>query len=117
MASKAVAASSSSRPSTNRSRRARKSRCGSYPSAASSASSPDGNAMPGHTPKLLESRIVDVDFGSGVKVVQPVNIYGCAIGDESFVGPFTEIQSKVKIGARCRIQSHTFVCELVTIGD
>jgi acetyltransferase-like isoleucine patch superfamily enzyme len=66
---------------------------------------------------LLESRIVDVDFGPGVKVVQPVNLYGCAIGGDTFIGPFTEIQSEVRIGARCRIQSHTFVCGLVTIGD
>jgi acetyltransferase-like isoleucine patch superfamily enzyme len=59
----------------------------------------------------------DVRFGERVTVVEPVNIYGCAIGDDSFVGPFTEIQAGVVIGARTRVQSHSFVCELVEIGD
>ena len=56
-------------------------------------------------------------FGEDVIVVQPVNLYGCAIGDGSFIGPFVEIQKGVTIGKRCRIQSHSFICELVTIGD
>jgi acetyltransferase-like isoleucine patch superfamily enzyme len=59
----------------------------------------------------------DVSFGERVHIVEPVNLYGCSIGDDSFIGPFVEIQKGVSIGARCRIQSHTFVCELVTIGD
>ena len=46
-----------------------------------------------------------------------MNLYGCSIGDQSFVGPFVEIQKGVRIGQRCRIQSHTFICELVVIGD
>ena len=50
-------------------------------------------------------------------VVQPVNLYGCNIDDDSFVGPFVEVQKGVQIGKRCRIQSHAFICELVTIGD
>ena len=70
-----------------------------------------------NTPTLLESRIVDVTFGVGVKIVQPVNMYGCRVGDGTFVGPFTEIQKDVSIGRNCRIQSHSFICELVTIGD
>ena len=61
--------------------------------------------------------IVDVEFGDGVVVIEPVNLYGCAIGEGGFVGPFVEIQRNVTIGRRCRIQSHTFICELVTIGD
>jgi acetyltransferase-like isoleucine patch superfamily enzyme len=61
--------------------------------------------------------ITDVDFGERVTVVEPVNLYGCRIGDDSFIGPFVEIQREVKIGARCRIQSHSFICELVRIGD
>ena len=61
--------------------------------------------------------IVDVEFGKNVTVVQPVNLYGCKIDDDSFVGPFVEIQKGVKIGKRCRVQSHAFICELVTIGD
>jgi len=68
-------------------------------------------------PRLLLAGIVDVRFGERVKVVQPVNMYGCAIGDDCFVGPFVEIQRDVTIGARCKVQSHAFICELVTIGD
>lgn len=59
----------------------------------------------------------DVVFGESVTVVQPVNLYGCRIGDHTFVGPFTEIQKNVRIGSRYRIQSHSFLCELVEIGD
>ena len=68
-------------------------------------------------PELRTSGIVDVEFGKNVTVVQPVNLYGCKVDDESFIGPFVEIQKGVKIGKRCRIQSHAFICELVTIGD
>lgn len=68
-------------------------------------------------PILLQAGIVGVQFGERVKVVQPANIYGCTIGDDCFVGPFVEIQKSVSIGKRCRIQSHAFICELVTIGD
>jgi acetyltransferase-like isoleucine patch superfamily enzyme len=70
-----------------------------------------------HEPIIFKSAIKDVTFGAKVKVVEPVNIYGCSIGDDSFVGPFVEIQKDVTIGERCKIQSHTFVCELVTIGN
>ena len=68
-------------------------------------------------PEVRHAGIVDVRFGKNVTVVQPVNLYGCTIGDDSFVGPFVEIQKGVSIGKRCRIQSHSFICELVTIGD
>ena len=68
-------------------------------------------------PRLLSAGIVDVSFGDNVRLVQPVNLYGCTIGDDSFVGPFVEIQRDVVIGKRTRIQSHAFICELVTIGD
>jgi acetyltransferase-like isoleucine patch superfamily enzyme len=61
--------------------------------------------------------IVNARFGASVTVVEPANVYGCTIGDDTFVGPFTEIQKDVTIGKRCRIQSHAFICELVTIGD
>lgn len=67
--------------------------------------------------KRLSVGIRDVDFGKDVSVVEPVNLYGCSIGDNSFIGPFVEIQKDVTIGKRCRIQSHTFVCDLVQIGD
>jgi acetyltransferase-like isoleucine patch superfamily enzyme len=68
-------------------------------------------------PRLLTVGIVDARFGENVRVVQPANLYGCTIGDDSFIGPFVEIQRDVVIGKRCKIQSHAFVCELVTIGD
>lgn len=70
------------------------------------------------TPLLYQSKIKeDVVFGTGVKLVEPLNIYGCEIGDNTFIGPFVEIQKDVLIGANCKIQSHTFICELVTVGD
>ncbi|MFT3846482.1 MAG: acyltransferase [Lacibacter sp.] len=69
-------------------------------------------------PQLFESRIKeDVVFGEGVKVVTPVNLYGCSIGDHCFIGPFVEIQKDVTIGNRTKVQSHAFICELVTIGE
>jgi acetyltransferase-like isoleucine patch superfamily enzyme len=61
--------------------------------------------------------VVDVLCGSNVTIVEPSNVYGCTLGDDVFVGPFVEIQKGVKIGARCKVQSHSFVCELVEIGD
>jgi acetyltransferase-like isoleucine patch superfamily enzyme len=60
--------------------------------------------------------VVDVRFGTGVTVVSPVNLYGCEIGDDAFIGPFVEVQKDVRIGSGTKIQSHSFVCELVTIG-
>ncbi|WP_422416341.1 acyltransferase [Pseudomonas sp. GZD-222] len=63
------------------------------------------------------SAIKNVEFGRDVTVVQPVNIYGCRIGDNTFVGPFVEIQKDVVIGSNCKIQSHSFICELVNIGN
>jgi len=69
------------------------------------------------SPKRLASGVKDVTFGSNVTVVEPVNLYGCTIGDDCFIGPFVEIQKTVSIGARTRIQSHSFICELVTIGE
>ena len=68
-------------------------------------------------PELRAAGIVNVTFGKNVTIVQPVNLYGCAIGDHTFVGPFVEIQKGANIGKRCRIQSHAFICDLVTIGD
>ena len=61
--------------------------------------------------------IKDVDFGSNVTIIEPVNLYGCSIGNDSFIGPFVEIQKNTTIGKNTKIQSHSFVCELVTIGD
>jgi len=68
-------------------------------------------------PLLLNTGIREVNFGVDVKVVQPVNLYECTIGDNCFIGPFVEIQNGVVIGNYSRIQSHAFVCELVKIGE
>jgi len=68
-------------------------------------------------PTVREAGIVDVTFGKGVTVINPVNLYGCLIGEDCFIGPFVEIQRGAVIGKRCRVQSHAFICELVTIGD
>ncbi len=73
--------------------------------------------MSNNKPQLLECGIREVEFGSNVKVVQPVNLYGCVIGDDCFIGPFVEVQKTVRVGDRTRIQSHSFICELVTIGE
>lgn len=62
--------------------------------------------------------IKNVKLGKNVKIPYPelVNLYGCEIGDDCFVGPFVEIQNNVKIRQDTRIQSHTFICSKVTIG-
>lgn len=59
----------------------------------------------------------DVRLGKNVRLHAFVNLYGCEIGDETSIGTFVEIQKGVKVGARCKIQSHTFICEGVTIED
>lgn len=67
-------------------------------------------------PTIIESQIRDVRFGENVKIVSPCNLYECSIGNNSFVGPFTEIGRAV-VGNNCKIQSHSFICELVEIGN
>ncbi len=61
----------------------------------------------------------DVELAPGAKVYSPalVNLYGCAIGEDTTIGPFVEIQRGVRIGARCKISSHSFICSGVTIED
>jgi UDP-2-acetamido-3-amino-2,3-dideoxy-glucuronate N-acetyltransferase len=63
--------------------------------------------------------VTDVQLGSNVKIFHPslVNLYGCRIGDDTKVGSFVEIQKNARVGARCKISSHTFVCEGVVIDD
>jgi acetyltransferase-like isoleucine patch superfamily enzyme len=68
-------------------------------------------------PKLLDVQIRDVVCGADVRIIEPANVYECELGDHCFVGPFVEIQKGVVIGARTKVQSHSFVCELVTIGE
>ncbi len=71
------------------------------------------------TPDPLPNQQIkaDVKLGQGVQIFGFVNLYGCEIGDESKVGTFVEIQKGAKIGRRCKISSHTFICEGVTIED
>ena len=63
------------------------------------------------------SSIKNVKFGKNVKIIDPVNLYGCEIQDDCFIGPFVEIQNNVFIGKRTRIQSHSFICTNVKIGS
>ena len=67
--------------------------------------------------RIHDVGIRDVEFDANVTVVQPVNLYGCRLGEGVFVGPYVEIQKDVVIGNRTRIQSHSFICELVCIGE
>jgi acetyltransferase-like isoleucine patch superfamily enzyme len=68
-------------------------------------------------PLFKQVGIINVKFGKNVSIIEPSNIYGCTIEDDVFIGPFVEIQKDVVIGARTKIQSHTFICELVTLGE
>ena len=66
---------------------------------------------------FIASKTKNVEFGERVRVINPCNLYGCSLSDDVFVGPFVEIQSDVIIRARTKIQSHSFICSLVTIGE
>ena len=68
-------------------------------------------------PNLYHSQIMNVKLGDDVTIVNPANLYGCSIGNKVFIGPFVEIQKNVSVGDRTKIQSHTFICELVDIGE
>jgi acetyltransferase-like isoleucine patch superfamily enzyme len=59
----------------------------------------------------------DVKLGNGVKLSKFINLYGCEIGDETKIGAFVEIQKHASVGRRCKVSSHTFICEGVTIED
>ncbi len=72
---------------------------------------------PGERDELSRRIAPNVKLGKDVRIYAFVNLYGCEIGDETTVGTFVEIQKGVTIGARCKIQSHTFICEGVTIED
>jgi len=64
-------------------------------------------------PIMKKSGLNNVDFGKEVVVIEPVNLYECEIGDNTFIGPFVEIQKGARIGKNCKIQSHAFICDLV----
>ena len=61
--------------------------------------------------------VKNVDFGKNVTITEPVNLYGCVIGKNTFIGPFVEVQKGVIIGQGVKIQSHSFICEMVIIGN
>ncbi len=67
--------------------------------------------------KVFTCQIRDVSLGANVTVVEPANLYECSIGDDCFIGPFVEIQKGVVVGSRTKVQSHTFICEMVTLGE
>lgn len=73
------------------------------------------DATPEMTPYL--SIAPDVKLGRDVKLSKFINLYGCEIGDESKIGAFVEIQKNATVGKRCKVSSHTFICEGVTIED
>lgn len=65
----------------------------------------------------MDVKVIEITHGSNFKFISPVNLYGCSFGDNCFVGPFVEVQKNVKIGNRVKVQSHSFICEYVEIGD
>ena len=67
--------------------------------------------------ELYPDHLPNVMLGKGTKIIQPVNLYGCNIGDNSFIGPFVEIQERSIIGNNTRISSHSFICSGVIIGN
>ena len=69
------------------------------------------------SPRVLKAQITDITCGENVTIIEPSNVYGCELKDDVFVGPFVEIQKNSVIGDRSKIQSHTFICEYVTIGS
>ena len=73
-------------------------------------------SVPATAPEF--SRIApDVKLGRDVKIHGLVNLYGCEIGDETMIGAFVEIQKNARVGRRCKVSSHTFICEGVAIED
>lgn len=61
--------------------------------------------------------IKESHISQSVRIIEPVNIYGCSIGDNTCIGPFVEIQNNVNIGKNCKISSHSFICSSVTLSD
>ena len=67
--------------------------------------------------KNLKIKLDNISFGNNVTIIEPSNLYLCTLGDNVFIGPFVEIQKGVRIGSGTRVQSHSFICELVQIGS
>jgi acetyltransferase-like isoleucine patch superfamily enzyme len=67
--------------------------------------------------EVTTAAVKNVVFGNGVKIVQPCNLYDCKVGSHCFIGPFVEIQKGATIGKYCKIQSHSFICEMTSLAD
>jgi len=67
--------------------------------------------------RIVKNQIRDIKYGKNVKIYEPVNLYECEFSDNVKIGPFVEIQKNVVIGKNTTISSHSFICELVTIGE
>ncbi|WP_261836229.1 acyltransferase [Vibrio ishigakensis] len=66
--------------------------------------------------RLLSAKVVDIQCGERVTIIEPANVYGCKLDDDVFIGPFVEVQKNTRIGSRTKVQSHSFICEYVDIG-
>ena len=66
--------------------------------------------------EIFKSKISNIKTGDGCKIIEPSNLYDCVLGENVFIGPFTEIQKSAYIGDNSKVQSHSFICEMVTIG-
>ena len=66
--------------------------------------------------KIIKNKIINIKYKKNLKIVGPVNLYGCSFGENVFIGPFVEIQKNVKIGDNSKISSHSFICEKVSVG-
>ena len=67
--------------------------------------------------KTINVSIRNIKHGAGCTIIEPSNLYECVLADNVFIGPFTEIQKNTSIGCNTKVQSHSFICELVTIGE
>lgn len=87
------------------------------PGVAKATAAPPPVGLAALDPEAFRAIAPDVRLGRDVRIARFVNLYGCEIGDETRIGAFVEIQKNARIGRRCKISSHTFICEGVTIED
>src|SRR3954471_22127547 len=114
----APARSRSQRPSRASAFHCRCSRASPKARSPRSPTASERSSMPDAPANDAPYRLIDgVTFGDDVRVASFANLYGCSIGDASRIGPFVEIQRGATVGARCKIQSHSFICDGVHIGD
>ncbi len=92
-------------------------RNGNHSAPVRSSNGKSGQAKSGQATGIFCCIAPDVKVGNNVKFSKFVNLYGCEIGDDTKIGAFVEIQKNAKVGKRCKVSSHTFICEGVTIED